>query len=208
MNNFAKLFKLIEITRSQPQYGYALAGIKKDDLSDLAQHHYLVTFIAWQLGVDLISKGAKLNLAKILEFALVHDLGELFGGDIAMPYAKANPKARELAKAFEDENHNFLSNFFGTQKDYFRELSREVMDAKSDESIIAKVADYIEVTHYKQYVGKISKGDIIMAYNGMVKKIEKVNDLITRTELQKIVEEWKTEMEKLENGEFFELAKQ
>ncbi len=115
MDHLAKLFKLLEITRSQPQYGYALAGIPKGELSDLAQHHYLVTFIAWQLALSVQSKGAKINVQKVLEYSLIHDLGELFGGDIAMPYAKANPKARILAKAFEAENQKYLANFFGAQ---------------------------------------------------------------------------------------------
>jgi len=47
MDNLTKLFKLVELTRFQPQYGYALAGIPKEELSNLAEHHYLVTFIAW-----------------------------------------------------------------------------------------------------------------------------------------------------------------
>src|SRR5579872_6043877 len=127
MNHLAKLFKLLEITRSQPQYGYALAGIPKAELSDLAQHHYLVTFIAWQLALSVQAKGAKINVQKVLEFCMVHDLGELFGGDIAMPYAKANPKARTLAKAFEAENQNYLSAFFGPQSKHYKELSDEIM---------------------------------------------------------------------------------
>jgi len=62
MHYLSKLFQLIQLTRSQPQYGYALSGIKQDDLSNLAEHHYLVTFIAWQLA--LLAKRA--GLGKLL----------------------------------------------------------------------------------------------------------------------------------------------
>ena len=133
----------MELTRSQPQYGYALAGIQQDELSNLAEHHYLVTFIAWQLASQVKKAGAKIDVEKVLEFGLVHDLGELFGGDISMPYAKANPKARKHAKAFEEENQRFLSKFFGNQSEHFKELGHKILDAKSDEAIIAKIADPI-----------------------------------------------------------------
>lgn len=77
MKNLKDLFRVIELTRSQPQYGYALAGIAKDKLSNLAEHHYLVTFIAWQLAANLEKAGAQIDVRKVLEYALVHDLGEL-----------------------------------------------------------------------------------------------------------------------------------
>lgn len=207
MENFAKLIQLIEITRSQPQYGYALAGIQKDALSDLAQHHYLVTFIAWFLASVAKQKGANIDVGKTMEFALVHDLGELFGGDIAMPYARANPKARELAKAFESENQAFLSQFFGSLSEQYRELTAEVMDFKSDESLIAKLADYIEVTHYKQYVGKLTAGDVAMAYNAIIKKVENIQDEIAKSEMKTLADAWKAEMESSNGQEFFEHIK-
>ncbi len=208
MNHLTKLFCLLQITRSQPQYGYALAGIKKQDLSDLAQHHYLVAFIAWQLAVGVKSRGAKIDVQKVLEFALIHDLGELFGGDIAMPYARANPKARTLAKAFEAENQSFIATFFGDQAKHYKELSAEIMETGVDEGIIAKLADYIEVVHYKQYMGMLTKGDVTMSYNAMIKKISLISDKITKKELIKFSKDWKTEMlASKAKQEFFEQAK-
>ena len=62
MEHLTKLFKLVELTRSQPQTGYVLAGIKTDELSNLAEHHYLVTFIAWQLARAANRAGAKLSI--------------------------------------------------------------------------------------------------------------------------------------------------
>lgn len=208
MDHLAKLFKLLEITRSQPQYGYALAGIPKAELSDLAQHHYLVTFIAWQLALSVQAKGAKINVQKVLEFSLIHDLGELFGGDIAMPYAKANPKARTLAKAFEAENQKFLAPFFGAQSKYYLELSNEIMETSVNEGVIAKLADYLEVTHYKQYMNMLSKGDVVMACNAMTKKISLMTDKIAKKELSKFILNWKKDLLTNKNREFFEQAKE
>ena len=194
MKSLTDLFKLIELTRSMPQYGYALSGIKQDDLSNLAEHHYLVTFIAWQLARHVIKKGAQVDLAKVLEFALIHDLGELFGGDIAMPYAKANPKARELAKAFEAENQSYLSKFFGEDRQYFADLSAEILDAQSNESIIAKIADYIEVTHYKLYMKEMTKADIELVAPKLEKVIDKMSDEVAKEALKKFVNDWSSEL--------------
>ncbi|MCL5666751.1 MAG: HD domain-containing protein [Patescibacteria group bacterium] len=156
MENLSKLFKLMELTRAQPQYGYALAGIRKQDLSDLAQHHYLVSFMAWQLARGAAQAGIKVDILKVLELSLLHDLGELLGGDISMPYARINPKARKLAKAFEAENQRFLAKFF-PKKDqgYYRALVKEVMDTKLSEGFIVKVADIIEAVHYRLFMKKL-----------------------------------------------------
>jgi len=188
----------MELTRSQPQYGYALAGIQQDELSNLAEHHYLVTFIAWQLASQVKKAGAKIDVQKVLEFGLVHDLGELFGGDISMPYAKANPKAREHAKAFEEENQKFLSKFFGNQSEHFKKLGHEILDAKSDEAIIAKIADYIEVTHYKQYVKVFSKFDTDLIKPKLASMIEKMADPIAKKELGKFINDWTSDITKKE----------
>ncbi len=58
---------------------------------NLAEHHYLVAMIGWQLATLVTKKGANIDADKVLHFCLLHDLGELFGGDIGMYYAKANP---------------------------------------------------------------------------------------------------------------------
>lgn len=190
MKHLTNLFKLMELTRSQPQYGYALAGIQQDELSNLAEHHYLVTFTGWQISSNLKGSGANIDVQKVLEFCLIHDLGELLGGDISMPYAKANPKAREYAKAFEEENQRFLSRFFGGQSEYFKELGHEILDVKSDEAIIAKIADYIEVTHYKQYVKVFSKFDTDLIKPKLTSMIEKIKDSIAKKQLAKFTDNW------------------
>lgn len=196
MDHLTNLFKLMELTRSQPQYGYALAGIQQDELSNLAEHHYLVTFTAWQLARQVKSKGANIDIEKVLEFSLIHDLGELFGGDIAMPYARSNPKAKEYAKAFEEENQRFLSRFFGSDQEHFKELGHEILDTHSDEGIISKIADYIEVTHYKQYVKVFSKFDMDLIEPKLQSVISKMKDPVAKEELSKFIKNWAANISK------------
>lgn len=198
MEHLTNLFKLMELTRSQPQYGYALAGIQQDELSNLAEHHYLVTFMAWQLAAQVNKSGAKIDIQKVLEFGLIHDIGELFGGDISMPYARSNPKAREYAKAFEAENQKFLAKFFGSGSEHFKDLGHEILDAKSDEAIIAKIADYLEVTHYKQYVKNFPKFDIDLIKPKLASMIAKMADPIAKKELAKFIDKWTSDITKKE----------
>src|SRR3989344_4528618 len=101
MDKLIKLINLLQIGRSQPQYGYAVAG-GNARVSNLAEHQYLVAMLGWQLAELVNARGAQVDVTKVLKLCLLHDLGELFGGDIGMYYAKANPQARTLAKQFEE----------------------------------------------------------------------------------------------------------
>jgi 5'-deoxynucleotidase YfbR-like HD superfamily hydrolase len=195
--NLTKLFNLLQVTRIMPQYGYVLSGIK--DPSKLAEHHYMVTMIAWQLARLVKRAGGVINVEKVLEFALIHDLGEMFGGDIAMPYAKANPEAKKLSREFERENQKYIANFFGDDKIHFEALSDEIHNASSDESRIAKIADYMEVTHYKYFIDKFIPKDVELVTASLQKMIDGMHDEIAKEELAKFIEEWK---EKIGKGKF------
>lgn len=194
MKSLTKLFTLAELTREQTQYGYILGGVKSYELSNLAEHHYLVTFVAWQLAAHLIAKGAKLDLAKVMELSMIHDFGELMGGDISMIYAKANPEARKLAKAFEEENQKFIGKYFGAGEKHFNELSAEIMSVTCDEGIIAKMADYIEVTHFKRHIGKFEHADITLIVPKMEGMADKASDPIIKTALKSFIEQWQNEV--------------
>lgn len=190
MEHLTKLFKLVELARSQPQTGYVLSGIRTDELSNLAEHQYLVTFFAWQMARSANREGAKLDIEKVLEFALIHDLGEILGGDIASPYAKVNRKAYRAAKAFEEENQRFLAKYFGPDAKHFRDLIKEVMDAKTDEALYAKAADFVECTHYLSYMGQLSKRSIDLAKDKLESYIQKIKGPAAKSFLRKFLSEW------------------
>ena len=197
MNNIIELTNILQISRIQPQYGYAVAG-GNTRIGNLAEHRYLVTMLGWQLSEFVNSKGANIDIHKVTKFCLLHDIGELFGGDIGMYYAKANPAARTCAKKFEEENQKFLSKYFNNQKDV-QDLTREILDSESDEAHIAKVADYLEVTHYKLFNGQLKKNDIELIAPKLKEKIQKIKDKIAKRELLKFVSDWKKKMTKYDS---------
>ena len=189
MKKIIDLFNLLEITRVQPQYGYSIAGGSLRH-SNLAEHHYLVAMIGWQLADLVKSKGAKIDVFKVIKFCLLHDIGELFGGDIGMYYAKANPEARTLAKKFEEENQKFLSGYFNNKNEVL-ELTKEILESDSDEAHIAKIADYLELSHYKLFSNHLVGKDRMLTKEGLEKKAEKIKDQITKDVLLEFIKEWK-----------------
>ncbi|KND48685.1 MAG: hypothetical protein AB200_03110 [Parcubacteria bacterium C7867-005] len=197
MDKIIDLINLLQVSRIQPQYGYAVAG-GNERIGDLAQHHYLVTMLGWQLSELVNSKGASIDISKVIKFCLIHDIGELFGGDIGMYYAKANPAARNFAKRFEEENQKFLGSYFSNQEEY-TELTREIMGSESNEAHISKIADYLEVTHYKLFSGQLKRKDVELIAPKLAEKIEKLTDRVAKEELFKFVETWKEKMVKYDS---------
>ncbi len=198
MKDLSNLFKLVQLTRAQKQYGYLLSGIPREQISNLAEHHYLVTFTAWQLAINLKQAGANLDVQKVLEFSLIHDLGELMGGDISTFYARMNRRARKFAKAFEEENQKYLASFFGANDKQFKKMGKEILDAKSDEALIAKIADYMECSNYKQYVMGISKSDIEHNKTKLNAFVKKIKDKTAKKLLQEFLPHWLKSLEKVD----------
>jgi|SRR3989344_1076060 len=190
MEHLTKLFSLMQISRAMPQYGYAIRGIRQNDLSNLAEHHYLVSFIAWQLGLFLNKAGAKLNIERILSHAMTHDIGELLGGDISFPYARQNPEAREYSRKFEESNLSFLSDYFGPWKEEFLKISKENMLPESDEALVYKVADYLECEHYLHYMDKLDHKDLEEMLNKLDQVTNGFKDEIAKREIKKFLKLW------------------
>ena len=195
MKNLIDFFNLIEISRNQPQYGYGLWG-GNVRMGNLAEHHYAVAMIALYLAKAMNARGAKLDIGKVAELALIHDLGELFGGDIGMAYARVNPVARAYAKKFEAENNKFIGNILGEGTTGYMAAAEDISDPKTDEARVVKIADYLEVTHYKLFIGKFGKADVDLVRGKLDAMIEGVKDMIAKRYLVSFISRWKNEMKK------------
>ncbi len=195
MKHLTNLLHILEISRTQPQYGYAVNGGDMP-LGNLAEHQYLTAMLAWQIAASLNDAGAQIDTKKVLELALIHDLGELFGGDINLRYRKVNREAHKYAKKFEAENQRYLSGLFGTQKEYLSNLFLEEQAFESDESRIVKIADYMEAVHYKMYVNKLMKSDVPLVSVTFVEMIAGVKDTVAKKFLLKFIKNWKKDMNK------------
>jgi 5'-deoxynucleotidase YfbR-like HD superfamily hydrolase len=195
MRHLTELFNILEISRNQPQYGYALWGGNMR-LGNIAEHQYMVTLIAWQLATSINAKGGKLDIQKVLEIALIHDLGELFGGDIGLIYGTHNPKAKKLAKEFEAENLNFIAKLFGSDAQRVEAIGHETEKLETDESLIVKTADLLEHCHYKFFMDVFVKADIDIITDRLKNMGQKLSDIRAKAFMTQFSKEWQAAMKK------------
>lgn len=114
----------------------------------MAEHHYLVTMIAWLLCEYVNDGGRLLNTEEVIRMSLVHDLGEIFGGDMAAPLSRKRPDMKTHAKAIEDANMHILTTWLSeSMREQFLRLQKAAEDKTTDEAWVAKLADMME-THY------------------------------------------------------------
>lgn len=148
MRNLAKFFSVMEMTREQQQYGFFIAGLNNKNTSNLAEHHYLVTMIGWML-CEYINEGEHLvNTDEVVRMCIVHDIGELFGGDIAAPLSRKRPDMKVHARALEAANLDIVTSLLSSRmKDTVKSIHAKSEAKQTDEAIIAKLADLIE-THF------------------------------------------------------------
>lgn len=193
----------MQLTREQPMYGYFLSGIKRHETSNLAEHHYLSAMIAWML-CEHVNREAKLiDTDHTIKPTLLHDLGELFGGDIAGPLSRRKPEMRNLAKEPEKHNISILASFLSDPHgEGFRKLHEEFESHGSDESVVANVADKIEAQFFldnreNPYLAKSS------FYKDHVKPLaDRIKDERIRTR----VHEFFTAYEELVRNQGFKVA--
>lgn len=158
MKDLAKFFAVLEMTREQQQYGFFIAGLNNKNTSNLAEHHYLVTMIGWML-CEYINDGERiLNTDEVIRMSLVHDIGELFGGDIAAPLSRKRPDLKTHARAIEEVNLDIVTSLLAPRmKEIVKGIHAKAQAKTSDEAIVAKLADLIETHFFLEHRGNESE---------------------------------------------------
>lgn len=98
MDKIIKFFIEIGKLKRMPRRGWVIREVKNPE--SIADHTFRVTIMAWVLAAR---KEKKLKLEKLIKMALIHDLCEVYSGDIT-PYDSILPKdkkkRRELLKTW------------------------------------------------------------------------------------------------------------
>lgn len=148
MNTLSRFIAVLELTREQQQYGFFLAGLNNKNTSNLAEHHYLVTMIAWLLCEDINEHELLVKTEEVLKMCLIHDVGELFGGDVAAPLSRKRPDVKVHARAWENLTMEMLTALLpGKVQKTLMTTHKAAEEKATDEAMIAKIADLIE-THF------------------------------------------------------------
>lgn len=157
MKNLAKLLAVLQITREQPQYGYFLSGVRAHETSNLAEHHYLVSMIAWLLCENINEDEQLVDADAVMKMCMLHDLGELFGGDLSAPLSRKKPEMKVHARALEAMNFGFLTAFLTPKvQAKITAIYERAENKDTDEGVIVKFADMIECQFFLDHVGSKS----------------------------------------------------
>lgn len=127
-----KILKMSDLLRYNGRY-----KIKNESISE---HSFYVAYnvmnICKKYSVSIMDK------CKALEFAIVHDIPELYTNDINYITKRDNP---ELAKILDNIERDFISNEMPLIKDAFIEFQN---DKNSIPHIIVKLADSLSVLQF------------------------------------------------------------
>lgn len=177
MDKIIKFFSEIGKLKSMPRRGWLIRDIKNPE--SIAEHTFRVAIMAWILAEQ---KSSKLNTGKLLKMALIHDLCEIYAGDIT-PYDSILPKdktkRRELLKTWprfsEKEKKRLADKKYKKEKagieklikDLPSKLRHEIMNlwldyerGTSPEGRFFKRADrlenFLQAAEYQRYHKNIS----------------------------------------------------
>lgn len=185
MRSLAKFLALLELTREQPQYGYFLSGVRAYETSNLAEHHYLVTMIAWMLCEHINDETRLVNTDEVIRMCLVHDLGELFGGDISAPLSRRRPDMKVHARALEAANIDLLTSLLSPAvRERVLETHRRAESKDTDEAVVAKFADMMETQFFLEHLGSHSPHRTPFYLNHIRPLVEHVRDERIRVKLR------------------------
>ncbi len=144
MTALVKLMSILQLSKEMPLTGYLPSGIKLSETATLAEHHYTAALNAILLGEKIVRAGGNLDVNKLVRMVMVHDLGELFGGDIAGPLNRKYPDLREYKDKIAERAIDLLGGYLGEEKSKFREWYEEFEHGATDEAIVVKIMDQMD----------------------------------------------------------------
>jgi 5'-deoxynucleotidase YfbR-like HD superfamily hydrolase len=188
MKKLVKLLSILQLTKEQPLTGYLAAGISIHELPSLAEHQYTSALIGYFLVRKIKKAGGTIDERKLILMLLFHDLGELFGGDVAAPLSRKYPDLKVHKDKIGERTIELLSQFMDEDiRDDFSKLIEESEKGMSDEKIVSKIIDQIDhqfFFEHHNYEGKSDYGieDHRSSFirNHIVAKTKQIKDPITR----------------------------
>ena len=145
MTNLIKLFSILQLTKEQPLTGYLTAGIKQHETCTLAEHHYTATLLGWLIVGKIKQAGGKINERTVIFMLMIHDLSELFGGDIAGPLNRKYPDLREYKDKIGERAIELLTSYLDeSAATEWKTLWQQMIKADTDEAIVVKICDQMD----------------------------------------------------------------
>ncbi len=148
LNFFVEVGKL----KGKKRKGMMFYGIKDPETS--AEHSFRMTIVAWFLGII-----KNLNIEKIIKISLIHDLCEVYAGDIT-PYDGLLPKDKKERYDFVRKWPHLLES--EKKKRYFQKLEKEKKSLERlVESLPPKIKKEILDLWWDYEMGKTREGRFV-----------------------------------------------
>lgn len=132
-----EIARLGEILKQTSRSGWALAGVISYRPESVAEHMYGTLFLASVFGEALLSAGERLDMAKVLTMAAMHDLPESITSDIPRTATEiGGARMLEAKKAVESEA---MKKLLGHSREHLKALENSWKELQEGESIEARM---------------------------------------------------------------------
>lgn len=200
MKNLLKLLSILQLTKEQPCTGYLAAGIRLSETASLAEHHYTATLNTYFVLQKIKQAGGKINERKVLLMIMIHDLPELFGGDISAPLNRKYPDLRQYKNKIGERAIQMMADYMdsATAKE-FENLHKEMDAYGSDEAVVVKIMDqmdhqfFLEHLNYKE---KYNQGQEDYRASFVKNHIYKLTEKIQNEKIKKVMIDFLDEFQK------------
>ena len=134
-------------------------------VENVAEHMYFTSVITMKL-----NEFYKFDLLKALQMALIHDLGEIYVGDMTHDVKNKYPKLKEIL--FTAESSAIKEKFGEHYVELFKEFE---VEQKTPEALVVEMADVLSVIQYcHQELLLGNKGYMQTVYDYSVKRLKTI----------------------------------
>lgn len=139
---------------------------------NVAEHSYWVAYFSLLIGEELLNKGVKVDMHKLLSKAILHDLAEGLTGDVIHTFKHHNENMKRVTN--ETEEILFKETL---EKEFDSETAKDLFDtavnAKKDfEGKIISLADAICVFAYGYDEIQMGNRSILKTLGGSIEKFK------------------------------------
>ena len=136
-NNLLEVYFEIAHLKDLFRQGWLQSGIKQNQCESVADHSFLTTILAWMVAEKHFPE---LDINKVIKMSLLHEMGEIYGGDIT-PKDKISEQGKFLLEY--NSMHRVLSKLPNGKN--WSDLWNEFEKNRSPEAKFVKQIDKLEM---------------------------------------------------------------
>ncbi len=141
--NLLKVYFEIQSLKNLLRQGWLQKGIKKEKCESVADHSFSTTLLAWLIADEYFSE---LDKNKIIQYTLVHEMGEIYAGDITPADGISEDKKYELELESVEKIFQKIN-----QGEKYIQLWKEFENSVNEEAKFVKQIDKLEMALQAHY---------------------------------------------------------